>query len=254
VITPLHPQLTPLGRRTRRPSWTPLDDPAVALWVNPADPASVALIGGSVAVVRDAGPAGATIFTTGPAGRPAYLIGDRAGRNALRFDGVANSLFCNVAISQPYTAFFVGSCDAIGQDGVNPNPNTVFELKDLVGGHLVGFHFSHFTGPQCLMSRFDGATRTDCSFNSALAASDVTLRSDFAGVASGQIYENGILKATDATPLASPNTSTQIQIGSEYGGNFFQGKLFELILRHGPADATLQANYENYFRTGWGTP
>src|SRR6185437_377095 len=150
---PLYQQLTPLARRTRRlsPAWTPASDPGLAFWLDGADAATVTLVSGNVSGMLDKSPAAAAITTTGASGRPAYLVAAQNGRNALQFNGSTNSLFCNLAITQPYTAFFVSSVVGTGVNG--GNPNTIFEAKDLVSGRLVGFHFTKFASAQDLMAR-----------------------------------------------------------------------------------------------------
>lgn len=226
----------------------------LALWLDGADASSITL-GTGVSQWSDKSGLGHHATNATGSAQPTYVSNVQNGQHAVHFNG-AQSLFANLAISQPYTAFYVSwSQAADGVTALATNPNTIFELKDLVGGHLIGFHFTHFAGAENLVSRYDGATRVspDCTYNATTAAEAFELRSDLADTTSAKIYQGGTLKQTQTSTLASPNTSTQMQIGSEYGGNFMLGYICELILYSRIVNSTEQGQVEGYLRAKWGT-
>ena len=256
MLTPLTRQLIPLARRSR-PIPSGFSSSTVAgqvFWLDGADGSTITQSSGSISQWNDKSGSGHTATASGSA-QPIAVSSVQNGHSIVRFDGAANAMLISLALSQPYSLFFVAWCQAANNTTPNgSSPNTILEVKNLSTGNFVGFHFAHFAGPTNLVAAFDGTTRQNAYWSSTIPAAQFNLRSDIADVASRTIYENRSLGATDSTVLSAPNTSDHLLVGSEFGGNNFQGDLAELLIYSRTVTSTERGTIETYLRSKWATP
>jgi hypothetical protein len=202
-------------------------------WYDASDAATLTSSGGLVSQWNDKSGGGRHLTATTTA-RPTTAVGLIGGRNALRFDGVANVMTATMSQTQPITVFVVARCSSgAGTFGVAVS-----------GTNSLGCAFVYRHGGSNTWNAYAGTTAITAG------AADLNAhywRTEING-ASSQIWRDGVA-GTGPANLGSSNIGGNLYVGS--GGWAWTGDIGEVIVYSGILSAGDITSAETYLRDKW---